>query len=90
MSVALPNDHSIQTLLYPNPSEDLLHVELREITEVASVEVLDMSGKLLNQFQIQAGNRVIKTIDVSNLPVGLYVLQVRTALGNEAHTFEVK
>jgi photosystem II stability/assembly factor-like uncharacterized protein len=90
MSIFEPNDHSTQVILFPNPTDDLLHIELRELTESASVDLIDMSGKLLSQFQIPSGNRVIKTMDVSHLPAGLYVLRMRTASGTEAHTFEVK
>jgi len=89
IGVALPNDHSIQTLLCPNPSEDLGHEELRDLTEAALVEVLDVISKPLSQFQILAGNSEIKTIDVSNLSEVWYVLRVYTAEANEAHTIEV-
>ncbi len=42
-------------------------MELHELTEAIFVEVLDIRGKLTNQFQIQEVNHIIKSIDVFNL-----------------------
>jgi hypothetical protein len=57
----------------PNPVSSLLKVTLQPDTE-ATVQVLDMAGKVMNVSMISDANTL--DIDVSNLPAGIYLLEV--------------
>lgn len=58
--------------VYPNPTNDRLFIQSNE--PLVSVDVLNVSG-ICNSYQpsIQSGS-----VDVSILPAGLYIIQVRT------------
>jgi hypothetical protein len=57
----------------PNPVSNLLKVTLQPDTE-ATVQVLDMAGKVMSVSMISDANTL--DIDVSNLPAGIYLLEV--------------
>jgi PKD repeat protein len=67
--------------LYPNPVSNLLFVELPEsIQPDAQLRILDARGQIVLQ-PAQAGADNQQEISVSNLPAGLYFLQLETTDG---------
>lgn len=80
----LPNasvtDHSQDFLrLYPNPSVDVVKIET-ENTSILHFSVLDIYGKLLYEEQV---NDVVAHYDMTDLPSGIYLIQVQTELGTD-------
>jgi Secretion system C-terminal sorting domain/Concanavalin A-like lectin/glucanases superfamily len=62
----------------PNPNKGSFAVELKNITEPSSVIIKDMSGKTVYQQSVSL--RAVtapQTINVKNVPAGLYVLYVQ-------------
>lgn len=66
--------------VYPNPTNDILYLDLPNQAEV-TVKVFDVSGKLLLE-QVQASN----SINTQPLPSGMYVVQVVDQKGTFART----
>lgn len=64
----------IKVNIFPNPTVDILNIESENIKDV---KVFDMAGKLL---LIKAVNRKSKTIDVSHLPTGSYLLSANNKI----------
>lgn len=66
--------------LYPNPANNFIRIA-GDPEELESLEVFDLMGRSLNQtIDIQISNDSERTIDISNLPVGTYLL--RTTSGS--------
>ena len=69
--------------VYPNPTDDVLFVELRGGAEIANVALYDLQGRMVganNHSPLQGGTA---TIDMKSIPSGVYVLRVTDADGKE-------
>lgn len=69
--------------IYPNPAGNVVHIDSN--TELKTVRVLDITGKLHKEIRINGGFSVL---DVSDMNKGIYVLQIKTISG-EAHSFKI-
>ena len=72
----------IGTLLrvYPNPTDDLLFVELSGGAGIANMALYDLQGRVVGtQFIASA------TVNMRDIPAGVYVLRVMDADGKEYH-----
>ncbi len=61
--------------IYPNPVKDFLQIE-NDKSKINQIEVLDLSGKIIYQF-----NNLTDHIDVSTLSQGIYFVKVETEKG---------
>jgi Secretion system C-terminal sorting domain len=61
--------------VYPNPTSDRLTVELPKDTEVSKLELLDIVGRSLRQFNSR------EEVSLRSVPVGQYWLRVQTTNG---------
>lgn len=59
--------------VYPNPSSNAINVELPSETNSAKVNIFDFTGRLLKKTTASLNN---KTINVSNLATGTYLVTV--------------
>lgn len=64
--------------IYPNPVMDIVNINIAD--ELAGVEIFDLSGKRIMQ---ETGN--LKSLNVSNLSTGIYMLRAKTING-EIHS----
>ena len=66
-------------VVYPNPTKDILHVDLSKVSDVSSVAIMDVSGKVL----LEIGNIISTeiTFDLSKFANGLYLLKLTDASG---------
>lgn len=71
-----PTESNLQ--LYPNPTRDLIHVQMDEEV-IEAVQLYSIDGKLLRQRNV-ADNAV--SLDIKDLKVGLYILSIQTDEGN--------
>lgn len=60
------------TMLYPNPTNEQVHVKLSNGNELESIEVFDATGRMVM--------KVIKqtTLNIGRLPVGMYQIRLTT------------
>jgi hypothetical protein len=72
----LTENKNIEVKVFPNPSNDVLMVQLNDlITENLTLQLVDLSGKLIDTKIIYQGS-TIAYFDVSTLYSGQYILQV--------------
>ncbi len=76
------NDFNIN--VYPNPSNDLVNIIIGNPIPLVEVEVLDVSGKLINKTLLKNGNGVV---DLSKEPYGLYLIKI--IIGNQIITKKI-
>ncbi|MFN0176261.1 MAG: T9SS type A sorting domain-containing protein [Saprospiraceae bacterium] len=69
-------------VVYPNPAVDWVKVLLPKSMEKCSVELSDMTGKVLRSSILAAASAPC-TIDLIGLPSGNYVMTVRNGTGKE-------
>ena len=70
------------TKIYPNPVQDQLFFEL-ENEVIKAITIVDFSGKVVQSIS----NPTTKSINVSNLPKGIYVLNISTKNGMSTNRF---
>ena len=75
------NVTAAQLSVYPNPATDVLNISLSNGTSIETVNIYNVSGKLVNSIKLN-GNQ----IDISQLNNGVYMVEVLTANG----TFKTK
>ena len=78
--------------VYPNPTDDLLFVELRG-AEIARVALYDLQGRMVTGTGAHAGapqQGTTATMNLWNVPAGVYLLRVTDADGKEYHRKIVK
>jgi hypothetical protein len=68
--------------VYPNPTDDLLFVELRG-AGIANVALYDLQGRVVETLRATSLQDGTATLDVKSLPAGVYVLRVKDADGRE-------
>ncbi|MFN3916132.1 MAG: T9SS type A sorting domain-containing protein [Flavobacteriales bacterium] len=78
------NEESFGTtvLLYPNPVNDILTIELGEAIEQATVEIFDLSGKRVAINQMRNENLI--RINTGNFAKGVYMVSLSNTKGNKA------
>ena len=60
--------------VYPNPAQDILMIDLKDLENVSSIEILDLQGK-----QVQALSKIqkgINTIHIENFKAGIYQVRI--------------
>jgi hypothetical protein len=65
--------------VFPNPVDDLLNIRMNQFGEATSLQILDASGRLVLQENL---NDALNTIDLSKLSAGVYFYNLRNNLTN--------
>ena len=68
--------------IYPNPANDVLNITSKLASEIYSLSVYNVLGQL-----VQTITRPTKTVDVSGLKTGNYILKVNTENGISSNKF---
>lgn len=64
-----------ETLVYPNASDGIYHIQLADPTELVRVQVMDLRGQVIYQEQFQS---TTIRLDLTDRPTGLYLLKLTT------------
>lgn len=76
-----PQAFSDEFWLWPNPSSDEVNLRYPQFSEVSQISVYTISGKYVKTPVLNpSGDRHI-SFSVNDLPIGLYVIHIRTQLG---------
>ncbi|MFT4679667.1 MAG: hypothetical protein ACI9RU_001529 [Litorivivens sp.] len=67
---------NIQLEVYPNPSEGMVYLTMPNITEDQTLQVYSLSGKLITRKHIPATYDDLYPLDLSDLGVGVYIIQM--------------
>ena len=85
-SVELPieNEVDFTFVLRPNPASDIVHIDLGGLYDASSITIYDLFGKQLYQesFDSENGSALERTIDISHLNNGVYLIKLN-GNGNE-------
>ena len=77
-STASLNETSIEVSVYPNPSNDLLIIQLNGLNKTnLAIELTDMNGRIISKQTILQGS-TIGYLDVSTVYKGNYLLRITT------------
>jgi uncharacterized surface protein with fasciclin (FAS1) repeats len=80
LPVGINETEELVASIFPNPTVDQLTITLTNVTENTTFQIIDFTGKVVEQGNM---NSMTKTIDTSNLAAGNYVVRV---LGNTANS----
>ena len=83
---SVPQHSALEIRVYPNPAGDLLHIELSGGGGIASVALYDLQGRVVTGAGAHAGTPQqggTATVNLRNVPAGVYLLRVRDAEGKE-------
>ena len=73
-------------IVYPNPAKENVQFYLPEYRGEASVFIYNMSGQLVQTKNLEL-NRTVESIDLQELPAGLYQLNLATSKGSFTKKF---
>lgn len=79
-----------QINIYPNPSADIVNINLISDKEISCIaQLFDMSGKLLYSKNLN-GREMTETIDLTNYSSNLYLLRIIETGGKKVGTYKVQ
>jgi endoglucanase len=64
--------------IYPNPVSNNLNINMSKLSGSKSVKVVDMMGRIITE----KSNEDMISVDMDNLPQGMYLIQIQTESGN--------
>jgi uncharacterized surface protein with fasciclin (FAS1) repeats len=79
LPVGITETEEVAASVYPNPSTDQLTITLSNEKDFSNFQIIDFTGKIVEQGTM---NSMMKTIDISNLAAGNYVVRV---IGNTSN-----
>lgn len=85
-NISLPEIGLSQVQVFPNPTTDHLNLELNTDEDV-SFRITDLSGKNFGNYRFSAPHEGEFSLDLSDLPSGVYFLHMQTNTGSETHRF---
>jgi hypothetical protein len=83
LSVNETDKNKLEVSLYPNPASENIFILLNSNVKSAQISISNLSGKTLINTEITADNK----IDLSSLPMGMYLLTIATTNGSETVKF---
>ncbi len=73
----LQNDKATEILVFPNPTTDVLQLQLNKAFDKMNVQIINSSGQMVKQLTVTSSNQTI-TIPVQNLAAGKYWLRLQS------------
>jgi hypothetical protein len=73
--LANPNNGVNQIVIYPNPTTDILNIEIPDDFEQLSFELIDILGRMHIKAEVSTN---IYKINTGNLKEGVYILKVKS------------
>lgn len=81
---------NFQVNIYPNPTRDLLTINMQSENEIAcTAELFDMSGKLLFRKDL-TGREITETLDLSSYSSNVYILRIMDTNRHFYETYKVQ
>lgn len=77
VSSLIPNQVVADCKIYPNPAHNQLYIESSQ--PISEVDCYDLVG---NKMDVYVSNSSTVTLEIGHLPVGLYLIQIRTKDGS--------
>jgi hypothetical protein len=80
------NDLGSELSVFPNPAFNTLTVELREAS-LTAIKLVSLEGKVVRTGATEGRSL---NLDISDVPVGTYILQVSSPRGNASRVVEIR
>ena len=71
-------------LIYPNPVDDVLTINLLKATRGQRIRILDLTGHVLSENTWPAGGTFNMQLNIGHLPAGIYFIEIGFANGGKA------
>lgn len=78
-------EQDVQVAVYPNPANQLLHLQTKGISGQVQLNVYNICGSLIHAANATVENNTLN-LNLQTLPSGVYVLQLRNAEGIKINT----
>jgi len=88
--VGIENRGPANVRVWPNPTDNLMFVQLDGGMEIANVALYDLQGRVVETCHGASLQGATTMLDVHNLPAGIYLLRLTDADGNEYHQKIIK
>ena len=85
LTVIDPEDFNYISKAYPNPTKDILNIELQQKSK-STFQLTNLSGKIVLQGQL---NEIINKIDISKQQIGVYALTIVNTAEEEKETIKI-
>ena len=82
MNVAEKVATEVKFEVYPNPAKNVLNVKIDDLSQLLDLQIFDLSGK-----RVEMNLNKDKSVNVSGLPTGMYLVQVQTDKGMATRKF---
>ena len=82
---AMDTDNDATLSVYPNPTDDILFVELCGGAGIANMALYDLQGRVVGTRFIASATGASATVNRRDIPAGVYVLRVTDTDGKEYH-----
>ena len=82
---AMDTDNDATLSVYPNPTDDILFVELSGGAGIANMALYDLQGRVVGTRFIASATGASATVNMRDIPAGVYVLRVTDTDGKEYH-----
>ena len=83
--IATDNPDDATLSVYPNPTEDVLFIELRGGAGIVNMVLYDLQGRVVGTRFIASATGASATVNMRDIPAGVYVLRVTDTGGKEYH-----
>lgn len=88
--VGVTDREPLQMRVYPNPATETVYVALDGGMEIANMLLYDLQGRIVETHHGASLQKETATLNVENLPAGIYLLRVTDTDGNIYHHKIVK
>lgn len=85
--VAVKNDNNNSFKIFPNPANDILYVQISGSNDFTTLQIFDAGGRKLKEEKVVLNSNTSHSINIKNLPKGVYNLFLKSKTINEHQTF---
>ena len=82
---AMDTDNDATLSVYPNPTDDVLFIELFGGAEISIIALYDLQGRVVETRRAASLQKTTATLDMKSVPAGVYILRVTDTDGKEFH-----
>ena len=81
------NEKSKKFQVFPNPANEVLNVRASGNNETATLQIVDASGRKLKEKKINLNGNTSFSIDIKDLPKGVYTILFKSKVDNDHQSF---
>jgi pimeloyl-ACP methyl ester carboxylesterase len=85
--IAVKNDASNLLRIYPNPANEILYVQANEDNDLTALQIFDAGGRKLKEEKVVLNGNATHSINIKDLPKGVYNLLLKSKTINEHQKF---